>query len=655
VQYLKGPLLVLGGAGSGKTSLLAYKIAWLLREYEANPSHIFALTANPPASRLLRTKIYEILGRQAPHLTISTFDELGLGLIQRRLDVFGLTPGFSLYDRLDSDAVIGRLLRETRPELIGLATAIGRQISDWKRNLGGPPAENTMPGTGPKDVAAWLYRRYEQRLRTANALDLNDLVRKAVRLLTTDPALLTEQRAQIRFLLVDEYERTTAAEHEMVRLLAGDRTILTAVGDEHQITGGARGATDNLARLRSEVTELRVVKLEQNVRSTTRIARAAAALAGIRPPAAAPPALPSAIPGQRLRVLQARSEQHEAQGIVDTLLEHKRRHSTDYPDYAIIFPRIEQAGPVESALRSHRVPYYLRGVPSLFEHAEVRDLWSYLRLICNPADDTAFLRALSAPRRDIDRATLEELMRFAAERGRPLLDCALDPELERLLTPARLLVLQGVATLIHEAGKRAAHHHPVELTRDLIAELGYQEWLRDTCNDERIAERRMKNVMALVERLRWLAKQFPTYDLRELVAKLTLGTLIQAEGQEAANDGVVLLPLDLVKGDEYKHVYVVGFEEGLLPSGGEADIDINRERRRAYAAIGCARESVTFTWTEQRRLGGDSTVRRPSRFLTELTAEDMDWISIDDGRSSAVTVLGLPPHHVDSTQAVRRR
>lgn len=655
MQYLKGPLLVLGGAGSGKTSLLAYKIAWLLREYEANPAEIVALTGNPRASRGLRTRINEVLGRQVPSLTISTFDELGLGLVRHRLDALGLTPTFSLYDRTDSEAVIGRLLRETRPELAHLAAPVAQQISAWKRSLTGPPADNHLPGVAPHEVAAALYRRYEQRLRTANAVDLDDLVRKAVRLLTIDAALLTERRTQIRFLLVDEYERTTIAEHELVRLLTGDKTVLTAVGDEHQVLGTPRSAADNITRLRSELPDLRVVTLEQNFRATARIARVTSALAGTRKPAGAIPLSSSAVAGPRLRVLQARNEQHEADSIVETLLEHKRRHGTDYREYAVVFIRREHAAPLERVLQAHRVPYHLRGGPSFFDHTEVRDLWSYLRLIANPADDAAFLRALGSPRREIDRPTLDELMRFAAERGRPLLECALDPELERRVTPARFSVLQGVAALLYDAARQSAHSHPAQLVSDLTDTLGYEEWLRDTCNDVKIAERRMQNVVSLVERLRRLAKQSPSARLPELVAQLTLTALLQPEGQDATNDGVVLLPLDHAKGSEYKHVYLVGFEEGLLPSGVETDVQIIRERRRACAAVACARESVTFTWAEQRRLSGDSSARRPSRFLGDINPEDLDWMHVDDGRSAAVTVLGVAQNHGDTLQTMRRR
>ncbi len=640
MQYIKGPLLALGGAGSGKTSLLVHKIAWLIREYDADPARIVVLTYDAHASRLLRGRVADILGRQVPTLRVSTFGEFGLALIQQRLDALGLSAGFSLYDRGDSEAVIGRLLREMRPQYIGLAAAVARQIAAWKRALTAPPAESEAPGPSVPEVAAWLYRRYEQRLRTANAIDFEDLGRKAVRMLTADAELLTEQRARIRFLLVDEYERTTAAEHELVRLVAGDSVILTAAADENQVPGGARSPADNLTRLRSELSELRVINLEQNFRSTARICRAAATLAGARRPIQ-PPFTVGANAGARLRVMQARTEQIESQGIADALFTHKRRHGADYRDYGILFSRREQAAALERALQERHIPYDLRGGPSFFDQPEVRDLWSYLRLLANPADDIAFLRAINTPRRDIDGATMEQLVRFAAEVGRPLLECALDAELARALVPQRSAVLQDVATLLQALRRHAAHSDPVHLAEELIVELRYEEWLRDTCNDVKIAERRMQNVITLVDKLRRMAKQRPEANLQALVTQLTLRAAFHADENDAAADAVALMPVDSAKGLEFAHVYLVGFEEGLLPGVVETERDIDDERRRAYTAVSCARESLTLTCAEHRRLTGDSAARRPSRFLAELNTDDLEWVGIGDGRSAAEPLLGL--------------
>lgn len=642
MQYVKGPLLVLGGAGSGKTSLLAHKVAWLIREYDVPPAHVVAIAANSHAARLLRTRIAEILGYQLPGLLVPTFREIGLSLIQQRFDELGLLPGFSLYDRLDSEAVISRLLREAKPQLLSLTAAAARQIARWKRELKGPSADTDGPGSSVTEAAGWLYRRYEQRLRTANAIDLEDLVRKAVRLLTTDPALITEWRDRIRFLLIDEYERSTGAEHELVRLLTADGALLTVTGDE---TVPIRGldpdaSGDNLAQLRTELPDLRVIKLERNFRSTTRIARALAALARAGQSSRDLPVAPGARQGTKLRVLRVRSEQQEADAIVSFLMDHKRRHETDYRDYAVLLPRLEQAPLIERALQNQRVPYTFAGGPSFFDHVEVRDLWSYLRLLCNPADDIAFLRAINTPRRDIDRSTLDLLVRFATERGRPLLDCALDPELAVALAPARSAALQRVADLLQTFGERAQRSDPVQLAYDLLAELRYDEWLRDTCNDLKIAEQRMQNVVELINRLQRLGKQRPEAKLRTLVAQLTLDVLVQPDRHEPAAEGVALLPLDSAKGLEFRHIFLAGFEEGLLPRAFDPASELDRERRRAYAAIACARDGVTFTVTEQRRLTGEVAARRASRFLLELAADDLDWVNAADTAGGAEPLLG---------------
>lgn len=638
VHYIKGPLLILGGAGAGKTSVLAHKIAWLVRECDTPPTNILAISATANAARALRLRVAGRIGHQVPNLNIGIFSEISLTLIQQRLETLDLRPGFSLYDRTDSEAVISRILHEARPSLIRLAPAVTRQISQWKRCLV-IPRQSDPRGTSVADVAAWLYPLYERRLQTVNALDLDDLPRKALALLTSDAELRQEWRDRFRFLLVDEYERSTHAEHEIVRNLLDQHLQLTATGDEHQATGeDPRYPEGNIGRLRVEIDGIRVVRLEHNFRSNIRIARAATALA--RPRRITEASLSRALnASQRLAVLQTRNEQHEAETIVGLLLDHRRRRDTDYRDVAVLFPRLEMTGSIERALSGHRIPYYIRGGASFFDQVEVRDLWSYLRLLCNPADDTAFLRAINTPRRDIDRTTLEQLLQFAASRGRPLLECALSPELERTLDAERFASLHDVAVLLQYFSARAENTDPVQLTHDLIEVLRYDEWLRDTCNDAKIAEDRMQNVLALIARLRRLTKQHPGIGLRSLIARLALTAFLEPDGNDTMTEGVVLMPVAAAKGFEFTHVYVIGFEEGLLPAA-DSEFDILSERRRAYTAISCARESVTFTLTESRRFAGDVSPRRPSRFLAELPSEDLEWRSTPQEAVRAELTLG---------------
>jgi ATP-dependent DNA helicase Rep len=639
VQYIKGPLLVLGGAGTGKTSLLAHKIAWLIREYDAPPARVIVIANNANQARLMRSRVADLLGRHIPELRVATFSEVGLGLIQQRLDALSLLPGFSLYDRLDSETLTTRLLRETRPDLIGLANAVSRQIARWKRALITPPIEREMGGSTVAEISAWLYRRYEQRLRSANAIDIEDLVRKAVRLLTTDATLLTEWRSSSSFLLVDEYERIEAGEHELVRLLIADGPVLTAVGDESQSRGESDGHADNLARLRTEHAGLRVMHLDRNFRSTGRIARSAARLGGSRRPVDAPQGYKRES-GARLRVLQTRSKQHEADSVVAALLAHKAHVGCEYRDYAILLPRVQFAPLIERALQARRIPYCSHGGASLSDQPEVRDLRAYLKLLCNPSDDIAFLRAVNTPRRDIDRSTLEQLMNFAAGRGRPLLETTLDPELAQGLTPGRLTVLHNFALLMRTLGERASHTTAVQLLYDLILELRYDEWLRDTCNDVKIADRRMQSVVEFIGWLRRMAKQRPEADLRALVTQLSLNAALDPDEYETTTEGVVMMPIAIAKGLEFAHVYVVGIEDGWWPDVTENDLDRHEARWLSYVAIGCARESVTFSLTEHRRASGDAAIHPTSSLLEELAPEDVEWSNSAAEPAAAEAVLG---------------
>lgn len=643
MQYVKGPLLVLGGAGSGKTSLLATKIAWLIREYDVSPSQIVVLATRPNSVRSLRACAEDYAGRKLPMLPVLSFMEFGLQLMEPRLQALGLQPGFSLYDRSDCIATISRLLRETQPQTADLAGAVAEQIAEWKRSLTPPTPAPEAPATAVVPVAAWIYRRYEQRLRAANAIDVDDIVRKAVRLFTSDAAFLTQWRDRVRFLLVDEYENNSTSEHELVRLLVLGGVSLTAAGN------GARTVdrdNDSVERLRADLSDLRVVTLEQNFRCSARIAVAASRIAGAA--RSDFPADTARGPGVPLRVMHSRNEQQEAEGIAAALAAHQARSDNSYPDFAVLLRYLEQAPPLEQALRAQRVPYHVHGAPSFFEQPEVRDLWSYLRLLCNPADDGAFLRALNTPRRDIAHATLERLGEFAADRGRPLLDCALDAELTETLAPIQTQTLHVIVECLERMIDRAEHADPTQLVRDVVAELHYADWLRDTCNDAKIAAQRMNNVTRMIAMLQRFARRQPEVGLRSIITRLNLHAILYGDEDELANEGVTLLTFDAAYGTEFAHVYIVGFEEGILPAPQpNGDLDIASERQLAYRIVTRARDSVTFTITEQRRLAGGISARRASRFLTDLPPQDVEWTSSGPSPAFAENSLANSATYID--------
>jgi ATP-dependent DNA helicase Rep len=551
-------------------------------------------------------------------------------IVSARPSVLGLRPDFCLYDVEDSRQLVGRLLQESLPEAVGLAAAVQQQIARWKRSFSEPPATTELTASSVTSVAAWLYRRYEQALGSVNAMDADDLVSNAVRLLSIEPALLSDWRGRLRYLLVDEYELASGWEHELVRLLATGGPILNAAADDTPaIQHGPGEPWDSLKRLRSDLPGLYVLRLEQNFRSSGRILKAANTIVAPTRTALEKTLWSAAEYGSPLRVVFARSEEHEAERVVSLLLDQKFRLGSDYRQYGLLFGRPEQAPPIERALQRYRIPYYTSGTASLFDKPEVRDLLTYFKLLNNPADDNAFLRAVNTPRRNIDRATLEQLARFAARAGRSLFECAIDPKLAEALPAARYATLRDLTLVMQNFIERAERDDPVRAVCDLLADLCYEEWLRDTCNDTKIAERRMANVTQLLASLQRLAKQQPEVRLRTLVTQLNRKAVLDPDGDDLSADAVALLSIAEAKGMEFDHVYLVGLEEGLLPATEPGDDEnvLRVERHLAYVAITRARESLTFTVAERRRFGGEVVARKPSRFLAELPPDDLERLS----------------------------
>lgn len=623
IQHIDGPLLVIAGAGAGKTSLLVHKIAWLLRE-GVEPRHIAAVTSSCHAAHALRQRVAErVSAQQALELAISNFHALGLALLRDHLAILGFRPGFSIYDAEDSRALLGKLLRASRPAHYGSLPSIQRQIADWKRTLTEPDPQVALE-TGPIEIAAQLYPEYERRLRLANAMDTDDLIAKPVQLLRK-ANMLGVQPLPLRYLLVDEYEETTPAQHELVRLLVARGAVLTAVGDDDQSIFHDRGArADNLRRLPIELPNLRTLRMEQNFRSTGRIVHIANALLVGHPRTTPKNLWSDKAKGSPLRVLKTRTEDQEAERVVADLLSHKYKHGKDFRQYAILLRATEQAPAFERVLRERRVPFNATGESALFDKTEVRDLLAYLRLLCNPADDNAFLRVINTPRRAIDGVTLEALFRHAARRDLSLLDAARDPSFGGALPPDRLTVLRDFSGWLHTMVARAHDGDPIQLVCDVLADLRYEEWLRDTCNDVKIAEQRMQHIMQLMAWLQRLVRQRAGASLSDIIARLSLLRLVGPNPGDAPTDAVALVTIDAAKGREFDHVYIPGMELGTFPRDSEDGLG-ERERRLAYVAITRARHTLTFSLAERRRRSGGVVASPPSPFLADLPNGELDW------------------------------
>jgi ATP-dependent DNA helicase Rep len=628
-QYINGPLLVLAGAGSGKTSVITRKIAWLIRDYGIPPRNIVAVTFTNKAAREMKTRVADLMdGQHSKELLISTFHSFGLKILREHLEEIGYRPGFSLYDGEDSQALLGKLLRGQYSGKNNPAEAVRYQISMWKNNLVSPAeAPLAAGGESIQDVAARVYGEYERHLQAYNAMDLDDLILKPVRLFQNQPEILEEWRRRVRYLLVDEYQDTNLCQYELVKLLAGHRGMLTVVGDDDQSIYTWRGAhPENLKQLQQDFPQLKVVKLEQNYRSSGRILKAANALIANNTHIFEKSLWCDRDYGESLRVLRARGDEHEAERVVSELLYHKFKHNTDFRDYAILFRENNQSRVLERVLRERRIPYFLSGGTSFFDKTEIKDVMAYLRLMCNPGDDNAFLRVINTPRREIGPATLELLAAHAAEIGTSLLQASMDPGIDTKLTARQETTLRSFTHWLMEMITKSEDEEPAKLVCDMLADLHYEDWLKDTCNDHKIAQRRMENVLELVGWIQRLARQEEDMTLSDLVARLTLSGILDRGDQENPGDLVSLMTVHAAKGLEFQHVFIVGMEEGLLPHHqSQSDAGVEEERRLAYVAMTRARQTLTFSFVDRRKRGGEVISCEPSRFLKEMPADDLKW------------------------------
>ena len=628
VRYVGGPLLVLAGAGSGKTRVIARKIAHLVGECGLAPRHIAAVTFTNKAAREMKARVASALqGREGRGLTISTFHTLGLDILRRDHARAELRRGFSLFDPQDAEAIIKEHLRGRRQDDALTPAAVQARISAWKNALV-EPAEALSHAEDDFDAdLARLYADYQRSLHAYNAVDFDDLIRLPARLFAAQPDLLEAWQSRLRYLLVDEYQDTNGAQYELVRRLVGPRGALTVVGDDDQSIYAWRGARpENLARLKEDFPTLKVVMLEQNYRSSGRILGLANALIAHNTHLFEKRLWCAHGEGELPRVITCRDEAHEAERVVSEILHRRFADKANYGDFAILYRGNHQARLFEQALREHDIPYFLSGGTSFFARAEIKDVMAYMRLLANPEDDAAFLRIVNTPRREIGPNTLEKLAGYARERGVPLLracgELGLGQHLER--RPRERLEHFSAWLDTHA---RHAVSEPVAAVRALVEGMNYAAWLKENASSLPVAERRLENVHDLLNWLEALGKgENEGKSLQDRVGHLSLMDVLQRQEEEEGGDRVALMTLHAAKGLEFPHVMLVGMEEELLPHRVSIEDDsIEEERRLAYVGITRAREHLTFTLAKRRKRFGEMVQVQPSRFLEELPESGLDW------------------------------
>jgi ATP-dependent DNA helicase Rep len=652
-----GPLLVLAGAGSGKTRVITYKIAHLLGACGCDANTVFAVTFTNRAAREMKSRLSGMLGpEQVKTLSVSTFHSLGLRILREHAREIGLRRGFSIIDAADAALVVRELTRSELTAERSLSDRVKDQISRWKNDLVTPSVVDAAAGNDPVTAAAArIYADYERRLRACNVVDLDDLVLAPILLFRQRPEVLDRWQARVAYLLVDEYQDTNASQYELVKLLVGEGRGLTAVGDDDQSIYAWRGAQpENLETLTQDFPDLTVVKLEQNYRSTGRILHAANTLIANNPRPFEKNLWSELGHGDPIDVVIGRNEEHEAERVVSRILHHRFQHNTAYGDYAILYRGNHQSRWFELKLREMRIPYYLSGQLSFFDRAEIKDVMAYLRLLTNPGDDNAFLRVVNTPRRGIGTQTLEKLGRIAAAADTSLFAAISQAGIERELSARQTAPLRLFADWLNERADALLQADPVDLVQGLLDDMGYEDWLRNTAGSPRAAENRWNNVRELVAWLGRLSRAEPRWDLPDLVAALTLMDMLDEQDEGDGNDMVSLMTLHAAKGLEFPYVFVTGVEEDLLPHRSSlVEESIAEERRLFYVGITRAQRRLSLSMARQRRRYQEVAECQPSRFIDELPAQDLNWLD-DRGLQVEGERQQLGQAHLENLRALLR-
>ena len=629
VRYIDGACLVLAGAGSGKTRVITQKIAYLIQDCEINPQNIAAVTFTNKAAREMQSRVSELLGKEkSKGLRVSTFHTLGLDIIRKELKNLPYKTGFSIYDNHDSLALIKELMKRVFSDPDGQTDRFLWQISRWKNAFILPTqALEQANGDAFLTAAASLYEQYNHHLQTYNAVDFDDLIMIPVLLLRDNPEIKERWQNQIRYLLVDEYQDTNATQYELVKLIVGQRANLTVVGDDDQSVYSWRGAQpENLNLLKEDFQNLNVIKLEQNYRSTGCILKSANSLISNNPHIFEKNLWSDLGFGEPIRVLCTRHEDDEAEQVIAELNHHQFVNRTPHSDYAILYRGNHQSRVFERMLRENNIPYYLSGGMSFFSYSEIKDIMSYLRLIANPDDDNAFLRIANVPRREIGPGSLEKLSNFAVKYNHSLFSACFDQFLPHSIGNRASANLSGFAHWLKDYALRIESENPVTIIKELVADIDYERWLNDTSKDETDANRRMDNVLELINWLERLSNKDREADLATLVAKLTLLDTLDRDSDEKNENRVHLMTLHASKGLEFPHVYLVGIEEETLPHRNSIEEDnIEEERRLAYVGITRARKTLTISFASKRKRFGEIINCEPSRFLDELPQDLLQW------------------------------
>lgn len=632
VHYTNGPCLVLAGAGSGKTRVIITKIANLIHTKQALPEQILAVTFTNKAANEMRERIaLEMSEDIASKLTICTFHSLGRIILKEQAKTLGISKNFSIFDETDVTNIIKQIIVNDYPMLkdannFSYIESICNKISMWKGELKTPKSLASDPTVD--SIVLGIYQKYNDYLRACNAVDFDDLIFIPTRLLLLSETTRNYYQNKFRYILVDEYQDTNETQYYMLMSLMASNQRFTVVGDDDQSIYSWRGARpENIKKMTEDFPDLKVIMLEQNYRSTSRILRCANSIIANNPHIFEKKLFSGFEEGDKIRVIYCDDGEQACEFIAAEILGHKFDRKTRWQDYAILYRSNSEANNIEKELTKSRIPFKVTGDTSFFSKMEVKDMLAWCRLIANPKDDAALLRIINVPNRGIGAGTIKYMTDLSHKYGRCLYDCAVSAELKNMLNPSQQDAINGFLGLLIDLRSMLVHHQYVELCDSIINRIGYEEHLKKD-NSEEAFKWKLQNATSIIDWIKELVdgSKGEYYSFTDAIERLGLREMMdKRSNSDEEQDEVQMMTLHAAKGLEFPYVFLVGMEEGVLPHKTSIEENnIEEERRLAYVGVTRAKQELTLIVRKQKKSGQAMRALEPSRFIAEMPIDDLE-------------------------------
>ena len=626
--YTDGPLLILAGAGSGKTRVITHRIAYLMDEKSVNPYNILAITFTNKAAKEMRERVDKIVGFGAESIWVSTFHSMCVRILRKHIDKIGGTSDFSIYDTDEQKIVVREVLKylnidpKLYPERMVLAA-----ISKAKEEYMSPDDYEKAHATSFRDQQiAKIYREYQRRLKSSNALDFDDLIYQVIFLFETNPDVLNEYQERFKYIMVDEYQDTNHTQFILVKQLAAKYRNLCVVGDDDQSIYKFRGANIyNILNFEQEYPDAKVVKLEQNYRSTANILNAANHVIANNEGRKDKTLWTNQEDGEKIKFTKYTDERDEARGIASTI-KSLRREGVSADDVAILYRTNAQSRAIEEQLIYENLPYKVYGGQNFYARKEIKDIVSYLKILVNPSDDQALKRIINVPKRGIGDTSIGKIQEFALENGISMYDAVLDieqvPGMSRAADKIKKFadLIEGIKSML------GTDMFLSEIYDRLLAEIGYIDELNAEGTDE--AKARIENLNELKSKIINYEENAEHPNLTELLEDIALVAEVDEEDEDGPSEKLTLMTLHSAKGLEFPYVFMCGMEDGLFPSNmslNSEDPDaVEEERRLCYVGITRAMKKLYLSAANQRMIHGTTNYSDISRFVKEIPKHYLD-------------------------------